>query len=587
MIDPILSLALSMHSNKGVYALLVGSGISRASGIPTGWEISLDIIRKLAILKNEDCEPKPEDWYKKTFGEEPNYDTLLNQIAKTQSERSNLLKAYFEPNEEELEQGLKVSTKAHKAIAELVKNGFVRIIITTNFDRLIEQALEDKGIVPTVISSPDAAEGAFPITHTKCTIIKVNGDYLDTRIKNTPDELAKYDKRMNQLLNSVFDEFGLVICGWSADWDVALRKRIESTKGHRFTTYWAARGEPEKVIQKLIKLRRGQTIKIIDADSFFQEVVEKIHALDNISFVHPLSPKIAVATLKKYLVDDLHEIRLNDFVSEETEHLYKELNTDNFPPQTATITDEEIIERVRSYEELSQVLLPIVINGCYWGKSQHINLWSKSLERIANVSDVSTGLDVWIKLQSYPALLLLYGGGIASVASEKYDNFAALLTNGIIRDKHSGNDHKIIESLHASEVIERSIGQKLPGQDRKYTPLNNHLFDVLRKNFLEIIPDNNNYQRLFDKFEYLQALVYADLRFSPDHNIWGPVGCFGWRYNLFRENNILDIIQQEANSAGDDWSLLKTGLFGSSIDRFTEVKNKFDDFVGRVSRSWF
>jgi len=46
------SIAFSVYSNKGVYALMLGSGISRSSGIPTGWEIVLDLIRKLAVLNN-------------------------------------------------------------------------------------------------------------------------------------------------------------------------------------------------------------------------------------------------------------------------------------------------------------------------------------------------------------------------------------------------------------------------------------------------------------------------------------------------------------------------------------------------------
>jgi hypothetical protein len=70
MIDPILSLAFSMHSNKGVYALLLGSGVSRSSGIPTGWEIVLDLIRKLAHIQEADCEPDPVKWYEDNFLEE-------------------------------------------------------------------------------------------------------------------------------------------------------------------------------------------------------------------------------------------------------------------------------------------------------------------------------------------------------------------------------------------------------------------------------------------------------------------------------------------------------------------------------------
>lgn len=241
MIDPIISLAFSVHSNQGVYALLLGSGVSRAAGIPTGWEVVLDLIRKLAHLRSEDCEPDPAAWYRNQYQEEPDYSKLLDTLAKSPSERSQLLKGYFEPTEEEREQGLKVPTAAHKAIAELVASGYIRVILTTNFDRLLEKALEAVGINPTVISTADAVDGAMPLTHTKCSIIKMHGDYLDTRIKNTPTELEQYDERLNRLLDRVFDEFGLIVCGWSGEWDTALRAAIERCPSRRFTTYWAAR----------------------------------------------------------------------------------------------------------------------------------------------------------------------------------------------------------------------------------------------------------------------------------------------------------------------------------------------------------
>jgi hypothetical protein len=51
MIDPLISLAFAMQSNKGVYALLLGSGVSRAAQIPTGWEVVLDLVEKLAHLQ--------------------------------------------------------------------------------------------------------------------------------------------------------------------------------------------------------------------------------------------------------------------------------------------------------------------------------------------------------------------------------------------------------------------------------------------------------------------------------------------------------------------------------------------------------
>ena len=213
MINPILSLAFSMQASPGIYALLLGSGLSRSAGIPTGWEIVLDLVRKLANMETEDCEPDLVAWYQNKYHDTPQYSKLLKAITRTPAERKELLKPYFEPNRDEEERGLKQPTEAHKAIAQLVTGGYIRVIITTNFDRLIKKALEEKGVIPTVVSTPDAAKGALPLVHSRVLIIKVHGDYLDSRIKNTPEELAKYDKPIESLVNRVLDEFGLIVCG--------------------------------------------------------------------------------------------------------------------------------------------------------------------------------------------------------------------------------------------------------------------------------------------------------------------------------------------------------------------------------------
>ncbi len=83
MIDRLLSLAMSMHSCKGVYALLLGSGVSRSAGIPTGWDIVLDLIRKLASIKGEAADPDPEAWYQALAGVRPDYSDILDEIARS------------------------------------------------------------------------------------------------------------------------------------------------------------------------------------------------------------------------------------------------------------------------------------------------------------------------------------------------------------------------------------------------------------------------------------------------------------------------------------------------------------------------
>src|SRR5688500_7052473 len=133
--DPVLSLAFSLHSNRGVYALLLGSGVSRTAAIPTGWEVVVDLARKVARALGEEanCEPDPADWFKRKFGEPPTYNDLLARLCKTPAERQQLLRNYFEPSDGDESADLRRPTKAHRAIAAMVKSGHIRVVVTTNF----------------------------------------------------------------------------------------------------------------------------------------------------------------------------------------------------------------------------------------------------------------------------------------------------------------------------------------------------------------------------------------------------------------------------------------------------------------------
>ena len=321
MIDPVHSLAFSIQANRGVYAVLVGSGVSRAARIPTGWEVTLDLIRKLSKLCGETCDPDPELWYRKKFERAADYSDLLDELAKTPAERQQLLRGYWEPNDREREEGEKQPTAAHRAIAALAAEGFIRVILTPNFDRLVETALSDKGVVPTILSSPDQVQGALPLIHTQCCVFKVHGDYLDTRIRNTPAELDPYPAEFDQLLDRILDEFGLIVCGWSAEWDGALRKAIYRAPSRRFSTYWAARGAPGDEAQQLISHRGAQVIRIENADSFFQTVQQHVESIEQFSRPHPLSTEAAVASLKRYLAEPRYRIQLSDLIDKTVERV--------------------------------------------------------------------------------------------------------------------------------------------------------------------------------------------------------------------------------------------------------------------------
>ena len=420
MIDPIQSLAFSIQINPGVYALLLGSGVSRAAGIPTGWEITLDLIRQLASMNGESCEPAPEIWYQHKFDVEPDYSDLLDQLAKTPTERQQLLRSYLEPNEQEREDGLKQPTLAHHAIAELAARGYIRVVVTTNFDRLLESAMQDLGMTPTILSSEDQIKGALPLIHTRCCIFKVHGDYLDTRIRNTQPELSQYPEEFDAYLDRIFDEFGLVVCGWSATWDTALRNAIFRTTSRRFTTYWAVHAaQLSDDGKQMVSHRQAQVVPISAADGFFQNIRENVTSLEEFSRPHPLSREAALITLKRYIPEPRHRIRLSDLIYETVNTVVNDSSGRSFdvenPPEFNT---ENLTKHVRAYEAVCSTMISMGVIGARWAETEHTILWQGALQKVCEAPG-GKGSNLWSILRYYPGMLLLYSLGLGALEEDK------------------------------------------------------------------------------------------------------------------------------------------------------------------------
>ena len=193
-VTPDIQMTFSVATQPRVYALLLGSGISKGAGVPTGWEVAEDLARRLADQQKEDPGDDPIGWFKSWSGDNPDYPSFIEALAPSPADRRNLLRGYFEPISDDELDPAPVPSSAHRSIAALVAQGLVSVIVTTNFDRLLERAIADAGKEPVVIATPDAARGAEPFAHSDITVVKVNGDYLSPDLKNTVDELSPTTK---------------------------------------------------------------------------------------------------------------------------------------------------------------------------------------------------------------------------------------------------------------------------------------------------------------------------------------------------------------------------------------------------------
>jgi hypothetical protein len=568
VIDPLIQLAFAVQAGRGAYALLLGSGVSRSAEIKTGYEILVDLIEKAAVLSDADFEGDAYAWYRATFGEEPSYSRLLERLAATPAERQALLRAYFEPTEDERERGAKTPSPGHRAIAELARRGFVRVILTTNFDRLMEDALAEVGVRPYVVRSAADVNGAPAPSQIECLLVKLHGDYLNTGIRNTPEELAAYEPEVDAYLDRLLDDYGLIVCGWSGDWDEALRTAIARTPNRRLTSFWTSRSAPSALAQDLIDNRHAVVVRIEDADRFLQNLHEKVLSLDDLRTQRPGTVAVAVAAAKRYLVDPTGRIRLNDLIVREVEPIARMIAEVS---ERSPNGDDEYAFRAERFEAGSATLGAIAATTCFWGNADQVRFIVEAIQRLG-ARPVEGGRTDLLELKRYPASVVLYAAGVGAVAAGRYDALARLVRAPI---KVGNDDSVAVIALAAEGVLDR--GEVMTMQNRGTaepqnfkTPTHDRMRDVVRAITSDSIPDEDRFDRTFDELEGLMGLVSGEVLEARGRGLRFIGGRHLWRRSAHWDKGLMQEFGQALDRDGATWPPVSLGLF-PSVDRAREL----------------
>lgn len=262
--------AAAIRAAPGSFAVLAGAGVSRTAGIITGE----DLLRRHAAGLGDDAGPHPVGWYRGRHGARPNYIGMLQQAAGTPG-AARLPSDHFEAAAGALQ-----PTPAHRALAAMVAAG-LGPILTTNFDPLLELALARAGVACTVAASLGAMARAVrrrgPAPGAGCLLVKLHGDYRDLGIRDTSAGRDSYHALIDALLDWVLGDFGLLVCGWSGAWDVALGRALARTAGGR-PTCWLLRGPASPEAASLIALRRAHVVAVPSADAGLQALAAAVLA---------------------------------------------------------------------------------------------------------------------------------------------------------------------------------------------------------------------------------------------------------------------------------------------------------------------
>jgi SIR2-like domain len=268
---PMAALAVNMAVTPAGFAFLVGSGFSRSAGVPSAWDVLRDITARWYAAETGTpvaADIDPIGWAGERLGADATYSTVLEQLFPERAQRQELLASYFVGKE---------PTPAHRILARMAVAGLVRVVVTTNFDRLIEAALDDVGVRWSRVSSDAELATAQPRDVAPVFILKLHGDYGSIDMRNTTDEISAIDPGVGAELAAILRSHGLVVVGYAGT-DPAVAQILRSTRP-RLGLYWAVRGSASSEQSDLLRAVDGYEIQIEDADAFMPDLLRRIDAI--------------------------------------------------------------------------------------------------------------------------------------------------------------------------------------------------------------------------------------------------------------------------------------------------------------------
>lgn len=289
-----------------------------------------------------------------------------------------------------------------------------------------------------------------------------------------------------------------------------------------------------------------------------------------------MATEITPAKIKSLISDPKNRIELHELVHKETERLHDLIA--NMNPNNNGEAAKKAKSWMEQIEVESKTLQELFAYGCYFGTDEQANIWSRSLNRLGSLVHMN-GLTAMVNLQLYPAMLVLYTGGVSAVAAGNGASLKALLTASY-QEPH--NESGLLVSRTNSWLIDANQANAILELDRRKTPLSDHVHDVIASNYPDTLIVKDNFAVEYDRWEVLIGMTVAHHLKDRPSGPWAPVGRFAWRRSSNGKSG-LEITLEEIDEQKLDWPPLKASLFSGSVEDAKSAHEHVTSIAGRVS----
>lgn len=321
-INPIIPLSYNIADKKRKYILLCGSGISKDAGIPTGWDILLEALRLIRHQMDgeviEYTNEEMESYYNEKF-EGATYSEIIEKMFPGDEEQREFLEEMFKD---------KHPGKAHDLIAKLIDRGLVRLIITTNFDSKIEEALDNLDMRGkySVISNNELVLTSKPWNLVDvCRIYKPHGTIEQGKLRNTQKDLMHLEEDVSTAILDIFEKHGIIVLGYAGE-DKGIMDILNARRFLGYTLYWTTRsGKHNPEVEKLLEKQDGKTIKIDSASEFLEEILNRVEIAQ--TGIEQTSEIVAQTRFKNAIAGSTSDTAVKMMINEERTKLVQFIKT--------------------------------------------------------------------------------------------------------------------------------------------------------------------------------------------------------------------------------------------------------------------
>lgn len=306
------------------FSLFLGAGASRSSGVPLASELIAEW-RRTAFEEQAGGAGDFEAWCKLQTGwyEKPTeYSDLFELLYPDERARQK----FIEPKIEAA-----FPAWGYLYLANIIRAGHFNLVFTTNFDDLVNEALTRFIGYNAVVCAADSEVGSINASTARAKIIKLHGDYLFKKLKNTVDELARLTANMERKFAEFARQCGMVVLGYAgADQSIMelLDALLKDAETFPRGIYWGVHDPDRKPPEALARLLAAHPKRLFlfrceDFDAFMALLHDKLGLPAPLTIAEPL--KSARASVDRLLAETTERQRANTMIQAHAEHLREQL----------------------------------------------------------------------------------------------------------------------------------------------------------------------------------------------------------------------------------------------------------------------